>query len=181
MRGHVLSDPMTAPDLDAWLPDPAIRSRHRRASGADPAALWHAAEHVRLSDTRTLGRLVRWRIPGLEPDLAFRDLFRAHPFIVLDEGEGWSVSGLVGRIWTLERDYPRLTGPEEFLTWDQPGTARVLFANWVQDGALMSEARVSATDRRAALRLRALWAVVGRFERLIGGAALALAARRAAE
>ncbi|MFL5843577.1 MAG: hypothetical protein ACJ762_02715 [Solirubrobacteraceae bacterium] len=171
---------MSGPDLDAWLPDPVIRSRHRRAAQADPEALWHAAEEVRLSDTRSLGRLVRWRIPGTPPDIAFRDLFRSHPFLVLDEGDGWSVSGLAGRIWTLDRDYPRLTSPDEFAAWNERGTARVVFAHWVDGGALISEARVDGTDRAARLRLRALWAMVGGFERLIGGEALALAARNAA-
>ena len=170
-------------DLDAWLPNPVIRSRHRRTSTADLDALWHAAEAVRLNETRTLGRLVRWRIPGVPADTAFRDLFRAHPFAVLDEGDGWSVSGLVGRIWTLERDYPRLEGPDAFRAWDERGAAKVVFAHWVEEtakgSALISEARVAGTDRRAALRLRALWTLVGGFERLIGGEALALAARRA--
>lgn len=170
---------MSAPDLDAWLPEPLICTRHRRASDADPDALWHAAEDIRLREARSLGRLVRWRIPGLNEDMAFRDLFRQHPFIVLDEGDRWSISGLVGRIWTLDRDYPNLGSPEEFAAWDEPGTARVLFANWVADGALFSEARVDATNRAARLRVRAVWAVVGGFERLIGGEALALAARRA--
>jgi hypothetical protein len=60
----------------------------------------------------------------------------------------------------------------------------VLFAHWVEatrDGGatLVSEARVAGTNRSATLRLQALWAVVGPFERLIGGEALALAARRA--
>jgi hypothetical protein len=171
---------VNGPDLDAWLPHPVIRSRHRRPADADPDALWHAAEGIRLGDTRSLGRLVRWRIPGLPPDLAFRDLFRHHPFVVLDEGERWSISGLAGRIWTLDRDYPELGTPEAFAAWDKPGTARVVFAHWVQDGALVSEARVAGTDRAANLRLRALWTVIGGFERLIGGEALALAARRAA-
>lgn len=170
-------------DLDAWLPDPAIRSRHRRTSPAGSGTLWQAAESVRLRDTRTLGRLVRWRIPGVPADVTFRDLFRDHPFTVLDEGDGWSVSGLAGRIWTLERDYPRLAGPDAFRAWDEPGTARVLFAHWVEPtaagSALVSEARAAGTNRAAALRLRALWAVVGGFERLIGGEALSLAARRA--
>ena len=51
---------------------------------------------------------------------------------VLDEGEHWSISGLCGRIWTLQRDYPRLDGPEDFRAWAQPGTVRVLIANWVE-------------------------------------------------
>jgi hypothetical protein len=175
---------VTRPDLDAWLPGYAIHTRHRREAAASPDALWRAAEGVRLRDTRTLGRLVRWRIPGVPPETTFRDLFRTHPFTVLDEGDGWSLSGLAGRIWTVERDYPRLEDAAAFRDWDEPGTARVLMANWVEPlpggrSALLSEARVAGTGRRADLRLRALWTVVGRFERLIGGEALGLAARRA--
>jgi hypothetical protein len=172
-------------DLDHWLPDPQVRSVHRHTAGVDELTLWRAAETVRLRDTPRLGRIVRWRIPGTSADDAFRDLFRSYPFTVLEEDDGWSLSGLCGKIWTLARDYPRIAGPDEFRDWDEPGTVRVLFANWVEpngsDGTstLVSEARVQAIDRRASLRLRALWGVVGRFERLIGGEALRAAAKRA--
>lgn len=176
---------MTPPDLDRWLTRPVIRTRHRRVAAAAPDALWLAAETVRLRDAGALGRAVRWRIPGVADSTTFRDLFRGPPFTVLDEGEHWSVSGLVGRIWTLERDYPELGGPADFCGWDRRGTARVLFAHWIEPAgpghsALVSEARVDGVGRRAALRLRALWALVGPLDRLIGGEALALAARRAA-
>jgi hypothetical protein len=164
--------PVPAPDLDAWLPSPAIRTRHRRAASAPPASLWEAAESV------------RWRLPGTGSQTTYRDLFSGHPFIVLAEGEHWSISGLAGRIWTLQHDYARLDDPEEFRAWDEGGTARVLFAHWVEPApggsALLSEARVDPVGRRAAVRLRALWTVVGPFERLIGGEALSLAAGRAA-
>ena len=173
-------DPAT---LDAWLPDFAVRTRHRRRSPAPPDRLWAAANEVCLSETHSLGRLVRWRIPDTRTDQTFGELLATYPFCVLDEGEHWSISGLCGRIWTLQRDYPRLHGPEDFLTWDEPGTVRVLFAHWVQpdgDGStIVSEARVAPVDRRAALRLRSLWVVIGVFERLIGGEALALAAEHA--
>jgi hypothetical protein len=169
--------------LDHWLPNAAVRTRHRRRSPADPDRLWTAAAGVRLADTRSLGRLVRWRIPGIRDDQTFQELLAHYPFCVLDEGERSSVSGLCGRIWTLQRDYPRLANPEEFRDWSEPGTVRVLFANWVEpdgDGsAIVSEARVAPVDRRAALRLRSLWVVIGVFERLIGGEALAMAAERA--
>lgn len=177
---------MTAPDLDldAWLPAPAIRTRHRRASPAPPEALWDAAGALRVDATGPLGRVIRWRIPGLPPEVTFRALFAQPPFTVLAEGERWSVSGLVGRIWTLRRDYPRLEDAGAFQAWAQPGTVRVLFAHWVEEdgdggSALVSEARVAPVDRGAALRLRALWAVVGPAERFIGGEALARAARAA--
>jgi hypothetical protein len=170
--------------LDTWIASPAVRIHHHRRAAAGEDALWQAASSIRLRDTRTLGRVVRWRIPGLDPALTYHDLFRGYPFTVLEESDGLLVSGLVGRIWTLARDYPRLDGPDAFAEWSKPGTVRVLLAHWVEPAgngsALFSEARVEPTDRIAALRLRALWSVVGPFHRLIGAEPLALAARRAA-
>ncbi len=174
---------MGSDELDAWLPEPQVRSVHRREVAADPAALWAAAAGVRLDETRTLGRLVRWRIPDTPADLRFRELLARYPFTVLAEGERWSLSGLCGRIWTLTRDYPALDGPEAFRAWREPGTVRVLFGHWVDalegGSALVSEARVTPVDEAAAIRLRALWLVVGGFERLIGAEPLAIAAARA--
>ncbi|HEU4973805.1 MAG TPA: hypothetical protein VFT50_01850 [Baekduia sp.] len=171
-------------DLDAWLPRPQVRTRHRREARAPAGELWDAAAALRLDETGPLGRLVRWRIPGLRGDLTYRQMLAEPPFTVLAEGDGWSVSGLAGRIWTLRRDYPRLEGADAFAAWEERGTVRVLFAHWVtplDDGrsAIHSEARVAAVDRMASLRLRGLWAFVGPWERLIGGEALARAARRA--
>ena len=62
-----------------------MRVAYRRESDTTPDRLWEASRQVRLSDARRLGRLVRWRIPGLAPDLTFDEMFRAPPFIVLDE------------------------------------------------------------------------------------------------
>lgn len=172
-------------DLDAWLPAPEIATRHQRAAAVDPDALWAAARGVRLDETRTIGRLVRWRIPGVPPDQSFMGLLATEPFTVLDEGEHHSISGLCGRIWTFTRDYAELSGPDDFLAWQEPRTVRVLFAHWVQaavDGGgstLHSEARVGPTDKIATMRLRALWLAVGPFERLIGAEALSAAVARA--
>lgn len=171
-------------DLDAWLPDPQVRTRHRRESSADPASLWSAARAVRLGDTGTIGHLVRWRIPGVPADQSFGGLLAEEPFTVLDEGERWSISGLCGRIWTLARDYPRLDGPEAFRAWSEPRTVRVLMAHWVEQdaggrNAIVSESRIAPTDRVAAARLRALWLALGPFERLIGAEPLTIAAKQA--
>ena len=114
--------PAGAPALDAWIAKPAIRIHHRREARASAHGLWDAAGSVRLEDTRMLGRVVRWRIPGLRRDLTFRELFREEPFTLLEEGETHSVSGLGGRIWTVHRDYPQLDGPEDFREYQAPGT-----------------------------------------------------------
>ena len=181
---RVASDAMSSERLDAWLASPAVRTHHRRGAATSPEALWRAATEVRISETRRLGRLVRWRIPGLAPDLTYHELFRGYPFCVLEEDRHLLITGLCGRIWTLARDYPRLDGPSEFASWSEPGTVRVLIGHWVRDAGdgraeIVSEARVEPVDGRAAARLRALWTVIGRFERLVGAEPLALAARRA--
>jgi hypothetical protein len=171
-------------DLDAWLPEPQVRTRHRRSASAAAGDLWHSAMTLRIGDAPIFGKAVRWRIPDTSPDLSFRDLLRRYPFVVIGEGDRWSVSGLCGRVWTLQRDYPNLDGPEEFRAWDEPGTVRVLVAHWIEpDGngrsALVSETRVEPIDRQAAIRMRALWMVVGRFDRFIAREVLRNAARRA--
>ncbi len=175
-----------APVLDDWLRRPVVRTHHRHAAQASPDILWHAAEDVRLSETRRLGRLVHWRIPGLSGDMTYRQLFRCPPFVLLEEGERHSLSGLCGNIWTLKRDYPQIDGPEEFLAYDEPGNVRALFAHWIEElGAgrseLVSEARIEPVDARSKWRLRALWRVVGPFEPFIAKEPLPLAARAAEE
>ena len=127
---------------------------------------------------------MRWRIPGEPAGITFRELFASEPFTLLDEGRPHSVSGLVGRIWTLRRDYPRLDGPEAFRHWSRAGTVRVLFAHWTESAgsgraALMSEARIAAADRRARLGLRLVRPLIAAFEPLIGSEALTAAVRRA--
>jgi hypothetical protein len=171
------------PDLDAWLPGAAVRTHHRRELAAPADTTWRVARELGLRDTRTLGRLVRWRIPGTPASATYDELFRAYPFTVLDEGELHLVSGLCGRIWTLARDYPHLAGADEFAVWDRRGTVRVLFAHWVvaldgERAELCSEARIAPVDRVAATRLKALWTVIGRFEPLVATEPLSVVARR---
>lgn len=146
--------------------------------------LWDAAASIRLSDTRTLGRLIRWRIPDTPPTQTFHELFSRYPFTVLEGGDTWQLSGLCGKIWTLTRDYPRIAGPAEFEAWDENNTVKVMFAHWTRpDGnggsQLVSEARVVPIGRRAGVRLRGLWTVIAPFERLVGAEPLELARRRA--
>ena len=174
---------MSAGRADAWLPDPAIRTYHRRSAPVPAERLWESARGVRLCDTRTLGRLVSWRIPRTSRKRTFHEVLRSYPFTVLEEGERMLVSGLCGRIWTLARDYPHLRGPEEFVGWREPGTVRVLFAHSVRPtghgrATLVSEARVKPVDPSAALRLRGIWMLLSPFERLVGAEGLTAAVGR---
>ena len=171
-------------DLGSWLPDPVLAVAHRREAAVERDVLWRAARSVRLTDTALLGRLVRWRIPGSRASASYYELFSTAPFTVLHEDETALLSGIVGRIWTLRRDYPALRAPEDFRRWAQPGTARVLFANWVEPGrgtgaALHSETRVSVRDREARVGLAAVRPMISAFQSLIASEALAVAVGRA--
>ena len=177
---------MEAPDLDRWVDDAAVRVVHSAATDLDPARVWRAAMELRLEDTRVLGRLVRWRIPGVCAGASFQELFRAPPFLVLAEGELELVSGLVGRIWTLRRDYPVLRDTDEFRAWRRRGTVRVLFANWVAPtssggSVLHSETRVQSFGVQGRIGLSSLRPLIGGFHQLIATDAMAGAMRRARE
>ncbi len=115
--------------------------------------------------------------------MTFDTLFRTPPFVLLDEGPTWLLSGLCGRIWTIRGELARLSGPQAFLDWQEPATVRVLFAHWAEpldDGAMLhSEVRVAPVDRRAAFYLRALEPFIAAFQGLIGLESLSLAVRRA--
>ena len=173
------------PDLDQWLAKPSMRVAYRRETDATPERLWEASREVKLTDTRRLGRIIRWRIPGLPPDISFDEMFRSPPFITLAEDEGHAlISGLVGRIWTLRRDYPRLDDPEEFRTWSTSGTARVVFANWIEDAgngraALRSEVRVEAIGTQGRVGVAAVRPLVSAFGNLVGSDGIAAAVRLA--
>jgi hypothetical protein len=173
----------TRPDLDAWLPDPAVRTYHCREAATDPSRLWRAGGTVRVGESGLLGRLVRWRVPGTRAEQTYGQMFTSPPFVALEEGEHHLLAGLCGKIWTARPSLAELSGPAAFRAWDEPGTVRVLFAEWVEpntDGArLVSEVRVAPIDRGAGLRLSTLWPLIGRFEALIGAEPLSLAVRRA--
>jgi len=162
-----------------------LRVAHRRESAADADRLWEAAQRVRVADVGLLGRLVRWRIPGVPAEMFFDQVFRSQPFIVLDDGDGQSlVSGLVGRIWTLRRDYPKLRGPDEYRSWEVSGTAKVLFANWVEPlpedrSALCMEARVRGIGAKGRVGVAAVRPLVSRFQQLIATEGIQAAVRLA--
>jgi hypothetical protein len=164
-------------------PDPTVRTYHRLAAAADPAILWAAAGSVRIGESGLLERLIRWRVPGISHDQTYREMFTAQPFLVLDEGEHHLLAGLCGTIWTAHPELSPLSAPSEFRQWlrarDRAGSVRTVDGTGASGATLVTEVRVAPVDHSARLRLRGLWALIGRFEGLIGSEALRLAVHRA--
>ena len=150
-------------------------------------ALWSAATSDparRHAPARQARRLAHSR--ACDASQTYHELFRAYPFTVLDETEHDA------RLRPVRADLdarPRLPGarrtPEAFADWDEPGTVRVAFAHWVEPlerrrrRAASPRRACSPVDTHARLRLKAIWAVLGPFERLVGAEPLELAVRRA--
>jgi hypothetical protein len=183
VESGVVEEPMS-PDLDRWIGAAALRIEHRRSSNADPDRLWQAAREVRLSDAARLGRLIRWRIPGTTAEQSFEELFTSPPFVVLERADHALVTGIVGRIWTIRRDYPELTEPDQFRDWSAPGTARVVFANWAERGngggaTLTAETRVEPFGVQGRVGVAMVRPLVAAFHELIGSEAIEAAVRRA--
>lgn len=170
------------PDLDAWLADPSIRTRHERVASSDSGRLWKEAREVRVGESGLLGRLICRRIPQAEPGHTYEQMFTSPPFVVLHHGEQHLLAGVCGRIWTAQPRLAALGSPDEFRDWQTPGTVRVAFAQWSEphaDGAaLVSEVRVEPVDRRARLALMAVSPFIGRFQALIASEPLRLAVAR---
>jgi hypothetical protein len=86
---------------------------------------------------------------------------------------------------TVRRDYPTLSGADDFRLWSARGTVRVLFANWVEQrssdlSALVSETRVAASDRLGRLGLAAVRPLIFASHQLIGSEGLERAVKSSA-
>jgi hypothetical protein len=175
---------MTA-SLDDWLPEHQIRLRHARTSRVPPERLWEAALELRLAETPTMRRLVRWRLGSHAPDAdaTYRELFRSGIFMLLEEGERFSVSGVAGRIWAPSGEYARFQTPAEYRDHDRPGTAKVVVLTEVRaherGSEIVSESRIHVQGRRTRVLFRGFWPVVRPLTRVVPNEVLAAAVRRA--
>jgi len=175
---------MTA-SLDDWLPQAHIHMRHARSSRVPPQELWEAARELRLDETPTMRRLIRWRLGSHAPaaDTTYRELFRSGIFMLLEEGELFSVSGVAGRIWHPSGDYARLESPADYREYTRLGTAKVALLTEVREhergSQIVSESRVHVDGWRARVLFRGFWTMIRPFSRYVPHEVLAAAVRRA--
>ena len=171
--------------LNNWIPHCHIRLRHARTSRAPPERLWQAASELRLTDTPTMRRMIRWRLGSHAPDAdtTYRELFRSGIFMLLEEGDLFSVSGVAGRIWHPSGEYARLESPADYREYDRPGTAKVALLTCVREheggSQIVSESRVEVHGLRTRMLFRGFWTMIWPFSRYVPHEVLAAAVRRA--
>lgn len=176
---------MSTTQVQDWLPGCHARLHLARTSTATPGELWEAAQTVRLRDAPRLARLIRWRLgkhaPG--PDTTFEEFFRTGIFMLLEEGERLSISGVAGKIWAPSGDYAQFETAGEYREYRRRGTAKAVLKIHVceheRGSQIVVEARFWCADRRTRLIFRPFWAVVHPFARLIYSEGFAVAVRRA--
>ena len=149
--------------LDAWLPEPVVRTHHRRTAAVDAGRAVARGQRRCACPTRARsGGSCAGASRASTAGLTYGELFRAYPFTVLDEGERHLLAGLCGRIWTLARDYPRArrAGGVRGLgrARHRARAVRPLGRAGRRRQRRWSARRASQpVDRTASLRLRALW------------------------
>jgi hypothetical protein len=172
-------------EVQDWLPGCHARLHFTRASRAKPADLWGAAQAVRLRDAPRLNRLIRWRLGkhAPSPDTTFEEFFRTGIFMLLEEGERLSISGVAGKIWAPSGDYAQFETAGDYREYRQRGTAKVVLKTEVRDhkrgSQIVNEARIWCADRRTQLIFRSFWTIVRPFARFIYSEGFAVAVRRA--
>ena len=142
--------------LDDWVPDPAVRTHHRRErGGAARGAVGRGPRrpplrHPPARAARALADPRRRARPDLRRAVPHRAVHAARRGRHLV-----GVRACAGGSGRSQRDYPRLSGPDDFRAWDERGTVRVLFAHWAEpgeDGALDAGLRGAGRSGRCRRR-----------------------------
>lgn len=152
------------PLIDEAMPVCDRREVHRRATEAEPAALWAAVHEVTADELKLMRMLMGIRTLGRNRRGADRTVlegFRGMGFRPLAEApEDELVVGGIGRFWTPSGGLRKVESSEQFAAFDEPGYAKVAFNFRLADGELSTETRIAATDAHAKRRFGAYWLLV---------------------
>ena len=138
-----------------------------------------------MRETRSLRPVINWRLGRYAPSphTPLSEVLAAHPFLLLGEEGLVSLSGLVGKLWSLGDTFVRLESGEEWREFCEPGYVKVLVRHEAREherGAeIVSDVRLRCTNRRALWRFRPFWGFISPFTRYVGSEALVAAVRRA--
>jgi hypothetical protein len=164
--------------LSEVLPEYDFRERHARRVDAPPERVFAAVRELSADDTPVVRVLFRLR--GLRGATARPILEQMERFgfeVVAEEPGRELVVAAIGQPWKL-RGGSRPRGVD-FLTFAEPGYAKMAFSYRLENGVLTTETRVRLTDSDARRSFRRYWVVIRPFSGLIRRAWLRAIARRA--
>jgi hypothetical protein len=150
--------------LDQVMPSYDRSEVHRRKTAASPPALWDAIHDLRASELKAMRVLMGLRTLGRrsgEGDLTVLEGFRRMGFrkVAEEPGQELVVAG-IGRFWTPSGGLRKVTNKEQFLSFEEPGYAKVAFNFRLQGGGISTETRIAGTDARARRRFGLYWLAI---------------------
>lgn len=166
-----------------FVPRPDFGSRHQTVIPAPIDAVWAAWQEMEQAGgegwgpvvralfavRQRLGRLKRGGVPVAEKDL------RGSFLLLAEDPPQETVRGIVGQWWTMGAadGRPDVTGPSEFLAFDEPGYAKATFSmRFATDSAtggtrVVTETRVLCLDQAARRAMGRYWRIIEPFSGLV--------------
>jgi hypothetical protein len=150
--------------IDQVMPSCDRREVHGRKTAASPHSLWQAVHDLRADELTAMRVLMGFRTLGRkvgDSDRTVLEGFKRMGFReVVQEPDRELVMAGIGRFWTPSGGLRRVTGKEQFLSFQEPGYAKVAFNFRIVDGELSTETRIAATNAHARRRFGLYWTLI---------------------
>lgn len=150
--------------IDQVMPRCDRREVHSRKATASPPALWQAVHDLQADELTAMRVLMGMRTLGRrvgDGNLTVLEGFERMGFSVVAEEPGRElVIAGIGRFWTPSGGLRKVANKEQFLSFREPGYAKVAFNFRILAGELSTETRIAATDARARRRFGLYWLAV---------------------
>lgn len=150
--------------IDQVMPTYDRSEVHRRQTTAAPADLWSAIHDLRPDDLPLMRALMSVRTLGRRVDADNRTVlqgFERMGFRRLDEDRDRElVLAGIGQFWKPSGGLRKVTGKEQFLSFDEPGYAKAAFNFRIEHGEISTETRIAGTDPRAQRLFGLYWLLI---------------------
>jgi hypothetical protein len=158
--------------IDAFLPRWHFHEVHETTVQAPPARVMQAIHAVSAREIRFFRGLMairglglRRRDPAAEGQPLLGVALRGGFLVLAEDPESELVIGTAGRFWQMSGTRVPVPGPEEFLTFDQPGCAKVAMNFRLEDAGqgrtrVTTETRILGLDAEARRKFGAYWRVI---------------------
>lgn len=150
--------------LDQVMPSYDRGELHRRQTTTAPADLWRAIHDLRADELPLMRALMSVRTLGRRVDDANRTVLQGFQRMgfrrLAEERERELVVVGIGQFWKPSGGLREVTDKDQFLSFAEPGYAKVAFNFRIDDGELSTETRIAGTDPRARRLFGLYWTLI---------------------